>query len=60
MITPQVSHKDALKALVTVQKYLEQNFTEYHSFYDVEDMIEKNVLKHRTQRQITDFFGSAT
>ena len=36
--------------------YLEENFTDYNSYYDVEDMIEKNALINRTQRKITGFF----
>jgi hypothetical protein len=42
--------------LSMVRKYLEQNFTEYYSYYDVEDMIEKNALINRTHSKITDFF----
>ena len=51
-----VSHKDALMHLSMVRKYLEENFTDYNSYYDIEDMIEKNVSINRTQRKITDFF----
>jgi hypothetical protein len=51
-----VSHKDALMHLSVVRKYLEENFTEYNSYYDIEDMIEKNALINRTQSKITDFF----
>jgi hypothetical protein len=51
-----VSHKDVLMHLSMVRKYLEQNFTEYNSYYDIEDMIEKNTLTNRTQSKITDFF----
>jgi hypothetical protein len=51
-----VSHKDALMRLSMVRKYLEDNFTEYNSYYDIEDMIEKNALINRTQSKITDFF----
>ena len=41
----------------TVKKIsLEENFTEYNSYYDIEDMIEKNALINRTQSKITDFF----
>ena len=36
--------------------YLEENFTDYNSYYDVEDMIEKNALINRTQRKITGIF----
>jgi len=53
---PGVSHKDVLMHLSMVRKYLEENFTDYNSYYDVEDMIEKNALINRTQRKITDFF----
>ncbi len=53
---PGVSHKDALMHLSMVRKYLEENFTEYNSYYDIEDMIEKNALINRTQSKITDFF----
>ena len=38
---PGVSHKDALMHLSMVRKYLEENFIEYNSYYDIEDMIEK-------------------
>jgi hypothetical protein len=55
-LVPGVSHKDALMHLSMVRKYLEQNFTEYYSYYDVEDMIEKNALINRTHSKITDFF----
>jgi hypothetical protein len=53
---PGVSHKDALMGLSLVRSYLEEHFTDYNSFYDIEDMIEKNVSINRTQRKITDFF----
>ena len=53
---PCVSHKDVLMHLSMVCKYLEENFTEYNSYYDIEDMIEKNALINRTQSKITDFF----
>ncbi len=53
---PGVSHKDALMHLSMVRKYLEQNFTEYNSYYDIEEMIEKNALTNRTRSKITDFF----
>jgi hypothetical protein len=53
---PGVSHKDALMHLSMVRKYLEENFTEYNSYYDIEDMIEKNALVNRTQSKITDCF----
>jgi len=53
---PGVSHKDVLMHLSMVRKYLEENFTDYNSYYDVEDMIEQNVSINRTQRKITDFF----
>ena len=53
---PGVSHKDALMYLWMVRKYLEENFTDYNSYYDIEDMIEKNASINRTQRKITDFF----
>ncbi len=53
---PGVSHKDALMHLSMVRKYLEENFTEYNSYYDIEDMIEKNALINLTQSKITDFF----
>ncbi len=33
-----VSHKDALMHLSMVRKYLEENFTEYNSYYDIEGM----------------------
>jgi hypothetical protein len=51
---PGVSHKDVLMHLWMVLKYLEENFTDYNSYYDIEDMIEKNALINRTQRKITD------
>ena len=54
--TPCISYKDALMHLSMVRKYLEENFTEYNSYYDIEDMIEKNALINRTQSKITDFF----
>jgi hypothetical protein len=44
------------KQLAMVRQYLEENFTEYNSYYDIEDMIEKNALINRTQSKITDFF----
>jgi hypothetical protein len=53
---PGVSHKDALMHLSMVRKYLEENFTEYNSYYDIEDRVEKNALINRTQSKITDFF----
>ena len=53
---PRISYKDALMHLAMVRKYLEENFTEYNSYYDIEDMIEKNALIKRTQSKITDFF----
>ncbi len=53
---PGVSHKDVLMYLSMVRKYLEENFTDYNSYYDADDMIEKNALINRTQRKITDFF----
>ncbi|CAF5118927.1 unnamed protein product, partial [Rotaria sp. Silwood1] len=46
---PGISHKDALMHLSMVRKYLEENFTEYNLYYDIEDMIEKNALINRTQ-----------
>ena len=54
--TPRISYKDALMHLSMVRKYLEENFTEYDSYYDIEDMIEKNALINRTQRKVTNFF----
>ena len=53
---PGVSHKDALMHLSMVRKYLEENYTEYNSYYDFEDMIEKNAFINRTQSKITNFF----
>ncbi|CAF0970579.1 unnamed protein product [Rotaria magnacalcarata] len=53
---PGVSHKDAWMHLSMVHKCLEENFTEYNSDYDIEDMIEKNAFINRTQSKITDFF----
>ncbi len=53
---PGVSHKDALMHLSMVRKYLEENFTEYNSYYDIEDMIEKTALINLTQSKVTDFF----
>ena len=50
------SHKDSLMHLSIVLKYLEENYTEYNSYYDIEDMIEKNAFINRTQSKITDFF----
>jgi Neuraminidase (sialidase) len=41
---PGISHKDVLMHLSMVRKYLEENFTKYNSYYDIEDMIEKNAL----------------
>jgi ribosomal protein L9 len=55
-VMPRVSHKDALMHLSMVRKYLEENYTEYNSYYDIEDMIEKNAFINRTQSKITDFF----
>ncbi|CAF4193053.1 unnamed protein product [Rotaria magnacalcarata] len=52
---PGVSLKDVMH-LSMVRKYLEENFTEYNSYYDIEEMIEKNALINRTQSKITDFF----
>ena len=40
---PRVSHKDALMHLSMARKYLEENYTEYNSYYDIEDMIEKTL-----------------
>jgi hypothetical protein len=45
-----------LMHLSMVRKYMEENFTEYNSYYDIEDTIEKNALINRTQSKITDFF----
>ncbi len=53
---PDVSHKDALNALSTLRKYLEENCTEYNAFYEIEDMVEKNVAIKHKQQKITDFF----
>ncbi|CAF1455089.1 unnamed protein product [Adineta ricciae] len=53
---PGVSHEDALMHLSMVRRYLEENFTDYNSYYDIEDMIEKNISINRSQRKITDFF----
>jgi transposase len=52
----RVSHKDSLMHLSIVRKYLEENYTEYNSYYDIEDMIEKNAFINHTQSKITDFF----
>lgn len=52
----RMSHKDALMHLAAVRKYLEENFTDYNAYYEIEDMIEKNVLKNCKQTKITDFF----
>ncbi|CAF2013635.1 unnamed protein product [Rotaria magnacalcarata] len=46
---PGVSLKDVMH-LSMVRKYLEENFTEYNSYYDIEEMIEKNALINRTQK----------
>lgn len=54
-VTP-VSHKDALMHLSVVRQYLEENFTEYNAYYDIEEMIEKKALSCRNQSKITDFF----
>ena len=54
--TPRISYKDALMHLSMVHKYLEENFTEYNSYYDIDDIIEKYALINRTQSKITDFF----
>lgn len=35
----RVTYKDALKALSTVRRYLNENFTEYDAYYEVEEMI---------------------
>ena len=52
-----MSHSDALKHLRMVQKYTEENFTEYDALYEIQEMIEKNFVKNRHQSKITDFFG---
>ena len=39
--TSRISYKDVLMHLSMVRKYLEENFTEYNSYYDIEDMIDK-------------------
>ncbi|CAF1656308.1 unnamed protein product [Rotaria magnacalcarata] len=44
------------KQLSMVRKYLKENFTEYNSYYDIEDIIEQNALINRTRSKITDFF----
>ena len=54
--TTQVSHKEAFNSLSIVGKYLEENFTEYHAYYDVQDKIEKHALQKRAQSKLTDFF----
>jgi Neuraminidase (sialidase) len=51
-----VCHKDTLMHLSMVRKYLEENFAEYNSYYDIEDMIGKDALINRTQSKITDIF----
>ncbi|CAF3701361.1 unnamed protein product, partial [Adineta steineri] len=40
---------DELMHLSMVRKYLKENFTEYNSYYGIEDMIEKAALINRTQ-----------
>ena len=47
---------DELMHLSMFRKYLEENYTEYNSYYDIEDMMEKNAFIICTQSKITDFF----
>lgn len=54
--TARISHRDALMHLAVVRKYLEENFTEYNGYYEIEDLIEKNALKNCRQSKITDFY----
>ena len=54
---PPMPHKDALMHLSMVRKYLEENFTDFNAFYEIENMIEKNVYNNRTQHKMTDFFS---
>ena len=56
---PKVSHNETLIHLSKLRKYLEDNFTEYSAFYEIEEMIERNVLSHQVQKKITDFFFTA-
>lgn len=51
-----VTHKDVLKHLSVVRKYLEQNFADYDGFYQIEDMIEKNILNNRTVQKKSQIF----
>lgn len=57
-ITAKMPHAEALKLLAGMRRYMEENFTDYDAFYEVERMIEKNVMKNSVQRKITDFFAS--
>lgn len=53
---PPVKYSEAAKALAVVQKFLEQNATEYNALYEIEDMIDKIGLLSLNQSKITDFF----
>lgn len=56
IVEAPVKHAEAVKALAVVQKYLEQNATEYDALYDIEDMIDKIGFLSLNQSKITDFF----
>ncbi|CAF2149301.1 unnamed protein product [Rotaria magnacalcarata] len=47
---------EKIKQLSMVRKYWKENFIEYNSYYDIEDMIEQNPLINCTRSTITDFF----
>jgi hypothetical protein len=44
VISLMPSRKNALMHLSVVRKYLEENFTDYDGYYEIEDLIEKNAL----------------
>lgn len=52
--TPSVTYKEALKALSTVRRYLEENFTEYDAYYEVEEMIRLSAYANGSDKEMTD------
>ena len=52
----QVSKGEALLALSTLRSYLQQNCTEYDSFFDMERKIQESVLSKQVQTKLSDFF----
>lgn len=51
---PHVTYKEALKALSTVRRYLDENFTEYDAYYEVEEMIRLSAYASASEEDIMD------